>query len=66
MKASELRDKTSSELNSMLLDLRKEQFSLRMQHGTGQLGTPHEMRRVRKDIARVKTVLNQKQDENKA
>ena len=50
----------------MLLDLRKEQFSLRMQHGTGQLGTPHEMRRVRKDIARVKTVLNQKQDEKKA
>jgi large subunit ribosomal protein L29 len=66
MKASELRDKSSSELNNMLLDLRKEQFSLRMQHGTGQLGTPHEMRRVRKDIARVKTVLNQKQDENKA
>lgn len=66
MKASELRDKSSSELNSMLLDLRKEQFSLRMQHGTGQLGAPHEMRRVRKDIARVKTVLNQKQDEKQA
>lgn len=66
MKASELRDKNSSELNSMLLDLRKEQFSLRMQHGTGQLGTPHEMRRVRKEIARVKTVLNQKQDEKQA
>jgi len=66
MKASELRDKSSSELNGMLLDLRKEQFSLRMQHGTGQMGTPHEMRRVRKEIARVKTVLNQKQDENKA
>lgn len=66
MKANELRDKNSSELNSMLLDLRKEQFSLRMQHGTGQLGTPHDMRRVRKEIARVKTVLNQKQDEKKA
>ncbi|RFF26467.1 MULTISPECIES: 50S ribosomal protein L29 [unclassified Wenzhouxiangella] len=66
MKASELRDKNSSELNSMLLDLRKEQFSLRMQHGTGQLGTPHDMRRVRKEIARVKTVLNQKQDEKQA
>ncbi len=66
MNSSELRDKNSSELNTMLLDLRKEQFSLRMQHGTGQLGTPHEMRRVRKDIARVKTVLNQKQDEKKA
>jgi len=66
MKASELRDKSSSELNGLLLDLRKEQFSLRMQHGTGQLGTPHDMRRVRKQIARVKTVLNQKQDGNKA
>ena len=66
MKASELREKSASELNVLLLDLRKEQFSLRMQHGTGQLGAPHEMRRVRKEIARVKTVLNQKQDENKA
>jgi len=63
MKAIELRDKSASELGSMLLDLRKEQFSLRMQQGTGQLGSPHELRRVRKDIARVKTVLNQKQDE---
>lgn len=63
MKASELRDKNASELNGMLLDLRKEQFSLRMQHGTGQLGSPHELRRVRKEIARVKTVLNQKQDD---
>jgi large subunit ribosomal protein L29 len=66
MKASELRDKNASQLGEMLLDLRKEQFSLRMQHGTGQLGSPHELRRVRKEIARVKTVLNQKQDENKA
>ncbi|NEZ05240.1 50S ribosomal protein L29 [Wenzhouxiangella sp. XN201] len=63
MKASELRDKNASELNGMLLDLRKEQFSLRMQHGTGQLGSPHELRRIRKEIARVKTVLNQKQDD---
>jgi large subunit ribosomal protein L29 len=63
MKASELRDKNASELNGMLLELRKEQFSLRMQHGTGQLGSPHELRRIRKEIARVKTVLNQKQDD---
>lgn len=63
MKASELRQKDAAELETRLLELRKEQFSLRMQHGTGQLGTPHEMRRVRKDIARLKTVLNQKQDE---
>lgn len=63
MNASELKQKDSGELNDMLLELRKEQFSLRMQHGTGQLGTPHELRRVRKDIARLKTVLNQKQEE---
>jgi large subunit ribosomal protein L29 len=63
MKASELRQKDSGELGELLLDLRKEQFSLRMQHGTGQLGSPAELRRVRKEIARVKTVLNQKQDE---
>lgn len=63
MKASELKQKDAAELDTMLLELRKEQFSLRMQHGTGQLGTPHEMRRVRKDIARLKTVLNQKQEE---
>lgn len=63
MNASEMKQKDSGELNDMLLELRKEQFSLRMQHGTGQLGTPHELRRVRKDIARLKTVLNQKQEE---
>ncbi len=62
MKASDLQAKNSGELNDMLLELRKEQFTLRMQHGTGQLGSPHELRRVRKNIARVKTVLNQKQE----
>jgi len=63
MKASELQAKNTGELNDMLLKLRKEQFTLRMQHGTGQLGSPHELRKVRKEIARVKTVLNQKQEE---
>ncbi len=63
MKASELQGKNTGELNDMLLELRKEQFTLRMQHGTGQLGSPHELRKVRKDIARVKTVLNQKQED---
>jgi large subunit ribosomal protein L29 len=63
MKASELQAKNTGELNDMLLELRKEQFTLRMQHGTGQLGSPHELRKVRKDIARVKTVINQKQEE---
>lgn len=58
MKASELQQKNTGELNDMLIDLRKEQFKLRMQHGTGQLASPHELRNVRKNIARVKTVLN--------
>ena len=60
MKASEVREKATAELEESLLDLRKEQFNLRMQQGTGQLSRPSEMRRVRKDIARVKTVLNEK------
>ncbi|HEB97646.1 MAG TPA: 50S ribosomal protein L29 [Sedimenticola thiotaurini] len=59
MKATELRDKSRDELEQTLLDLRKEQFNLRMQKGTGQLARPSEVSRVRKDIARVKTVLNE-------
>jgi len=59
MKASELKDKTVDELGEELLKLRKEQFNLRLQQATGQLTRPHEYRRVRKDIARVKTVLRQ-------
>ncbi len=59
MNASELRDKSPSELEESLLELRKEQFNLRMQQGTGQLSRPSEMKRVRRDIARVKTVLNE-------
>ena len=59
MKASELREKNRDELEQTLLDLRKEQFNLRMQKGTGQLARPSEINRVRKDIARVKTVLNE-------
>ncbi len=60
MSASELRQKDPSELEGLLLELRKEQFNLRMQQGTGQLSRPSEMRRVRKEIARVKTLLNEK------
>lgn len=59
MSATELRGKTSAELENTLLDLRKEQFSLRMLQGTGQLARPSEVRRVRKEIARVKTVMSQ-------
>ena len=60
MSATEFREKTPAELAESLLDLRKEQFNLRMQQGTGQLVRTSEMRRVRKDIARIKTVLNEK------
>ena len=59
MKASELRSSSVSDLKDELLKLRKEQFNLRMQQATGQLIRPHEYRRVRKDIARVKTVINE-------
>jgi len=57
MDANELRGKSVDELNEELLALRREQFNLRMQRATGELTRHHEHRRVRKDIARVKTVL---------
>ena len=59
MNASELRGKTPAGLGETLYELRKEQFNLRMQQGTGQLARPSEMRQVRKNIARVKTVMNE-------
>ena len=61
MNAQDLREKNVGELREELSGLMREQFNLRMQRGIGQLPTPHELRRVRKDIARVKTVLNEKQ-----
>ena len=60
MKASELKDKSVEDLNNELKGLLREQFNLRMQKGTGQLAQPHLVKQVRRDIARVKTVLNQK------
>jgi large subunit ribosomal protein L29 len=62
MNASELKDKTVEELNTELLELLREQFNLRMQASTGQLAQTHLLRKVRRDIARVKTVINQKAD----
>ncbi len=61
MKASELRDKSVEELQASLLSLLKDQFNLRMQKATGQLAQTHLLGQVRRDIARVKTVLNDKQ-----
>ena len=57
MNAKELRGKNSRDLNQDLLKARREQFSLRMQRATGQAVKPHDFGRVRKDIARLKTVL---------
>lgn len=57
MNAAELRKKKSEELKKMLLELRREQFNLRMQKGTGQLGKPSEVTRVRREIAKIKTVM---------
>jgi large subunit ribosomal protein L29 len=60
MNAKELRAKSAAELNNELLALRKEQFSLRMQAATGQLNKSHLLKQVKRNIARVKTVLTQK------
>ena len=60
MKATELRNKTIAELEAMLKDLKTELFNLRFQHAINQLDNPHKMVEVKKDIARVMTVLNQK------
>jgi large subunit ribosomal protein L29 len=60
MKASELRGKSPQELKQELLKLRKEQFNLRMQKASGQLGQPHLLGEARRDIARIKTILAEK------
>jgi large subunit ribosomal protein L29 len=60
MKASELRAKSVDELNKELLDLLKAQFSLRMQLATQQLNNTSQVGKVRRDIARVRTLLRQK------
>lgn len=56
-KVAELRSKSSDELKEMLLGLRKEQFNLRFQRATGQLESTNRIRAVRRDIARIKTLL---------
>jgi large subunit ribosomal protein L29 len=60
MNAKELRAKSAADLQDELLKLRKEQFSIRMQSATGQTVKPSEYGRVRKSIARLKTVMGQK------
>ncbi len=60
MKAAELRDKTPDQLREQLEELKKESFNLRFQQATGALENTARMRQVRRDAARVKTILNQK------
>lgn len=60
MKATDLRAKSAEELNAELIELRRAQFSLRMQLATQQLNNVDQLGKVRKDVARVKTVLAEK------
>ena len=60
MRVSEMKEKSVDELNDELLNLKREQFTLRMQKGSGQLEKNHRLKEVRRDVARVKTILTQK------
>jgi len=60
MKASELKNKSEAELQEELMSLLREQFSLRMQSGTGQLTKTHLVKQARRNVALVKTMLNEK------
>ncbi len=64
MKASELKQKSVDELNKLVLDLLREQFEYRMKLATGQLGQTHVIKRTRRSIARVKTVIAEKKQGN--
>ncbi|MBT8074755.1 MAG: 50S ribosomal protein L29 [Xanthomonadales bacterium] len=66
MKVTEMKNKTEVELREELKGLLQEQFNLRMQKGMGQMTNAHELRRVRRDIARIKTIMTEKSNEGKA
>ena len=66
MKAEELRGKTKDQLGDQLIDLRKEQFNLRFQRASGQLENTARVGQIRRDIARIKTVMNRMQGEVQA
>ena len=59
MKADEIRQKSKEELDALLTELFREQFNLRMQQGGGQLSRPDRIRSVRREIARIKTILHE-------
>jgi large subunit ribosomal protein L29 len=60
MQASKLREKSTAELQEELLNMLREAFNLRMQKGSGQQPRPHQFMAVRRDIARVRTILNER------
>ena len=60
MKVTDIRNMTTEELNEKLAELKKELFNLRFQHAVNQLENPHKITEVKRDIARVMTVLNEK------
>ncbi len=64
IQARELRQKSRADLNKLLLELLREQFNLRMQKGSGQAVRPSRIRELRREIARIKTVMNEKQTGN--
>ena len=61
MKASEIRKMSSAELETKLMDLKKDLFQLRLQHATNQLDNPIRIAQVKRDIARVKTIIRQQE-----
>ena len=61
MKAKEIREMSAAELQAKLADLKKDLFTLRMQHATNQLDNPLKIQSVKKDIARIKTIIREKE-----
>ena len=59
LKAADLRSKSAEELKEEIVALRKEEFVLRMKRGTGQMNTNHRFKEIRRDVARIKTILNE-------
>jgi len=65
-KAAALRSKSAQELKDELVELRKEEFNLRMQRGTGQLSNTARFKEIRRSVARIKTILNEQAQPEKA
>lgn len=61
MELNKIREMSEKELNAELMKLKKDLFNLRFQHVTGQLENPHRLREIKRDIARVKTIIREKE-----